>query len=60
MSLKGALTITNAVRGDTKAKKNAGQDLSEIPTTDSAPKDGCPSVTHSSAPFKLSQQMTGF
>lgn len=40
MSLHGALTITEAVLGDSKAEKNAG--LSEIPpTADSAPKDGC-------------------
>lgn len=40
MSLHGALTITNAVLGDTQAEKNAGQGLSETPpTADSAAKD---------------------
>lgn len=49
MSLHGALTIIDAVLGDTKADKNAGQGLSETqPTAYSTPKDGCPTYSSSS------------
>lgn len=42
MSLSGALTITDAALGNTKAGKNAGKGLSETLTADSVPKGGCP------------------
>lgn len=35
--------VPDAVPGETKAKRNAGQGLSETPlTVDSVPNDGCP------------------
>lgn len=61
MSLNGELAITDTVQGETETGRNASQGLSgTLPTSDSAPKDGCPVCLTSVPLFKLSQQMTGF